>query len=338
MKNAIDGDSDGVQRDLARYVAREMDLDEQMAFEMRMAGDAELERQVGHVFAMDALVSEAAALGELSRRDVMSSVRRRSESGRRVWRPIIWTLAAASVVLAGVLGWVCRLPVVEDRVSVAVVGGPVNYREFLSGLNLDRDLAPAEATRGSMAPLSSAEDRVDRLVDLDRAAIAEALARPNREVRGLKFVVPVRSEVPVWVAVVGNYPDGTSTIYYPRPVLDVSAGRVPRDEATAAPTGIAGAQELPRLAPGSHVLPAPRVRSQGRQRRMGVVDFDSGFPVRRPYTRASVYVVVRQQPPTNATWERLCEQVAGDHTEEEVARLLREVIPGAVVHQFTVSR
>jgi hypothetical protein len=293
--------------EVARYVLGEMTLDEQIAFEVRMTEDDELARAVTAAMTIDDYLYQAASPAEpLERR----------RGGSR-WRSTRLAAVAAMAVLAlGSLAWawLSRRSAAAE-IQLAVVSSPLRYQQLVAQVGLSASAAPAEAMRGEEAPSADGPSRVDALLRLLREQDQQAIAAPAAEVRGEAFVVPLRTDRELWVAVVGVFADGTGKLWFP--------------EATDFDNARSGGQ----LGPGQHVLPTPRVAASAAQRERGVVAYSPGFVLPLGRDRVSVLVFALPSPPDAAAWQRASERLA--QPAGDLRRDLTEIF-GAACHEFVV--
>lgn len=293
--------------EVARYVLGEMSLDEQLAFEVRMAADEDLAGSVVAAMAIDEQLYRAAA----QRGPVGRGVRPRP-------RVVVRAVAvAASVLFAlGVIALLWRGLPSRSHATVAVLPTALRYEQLVSGLGLALASAPLEALRGTEPGLADGPARVDALLLAWQEQQRRAVASPVSEVRGESFVVPVANERPVWVAVVGVFDDGQAQFYFPESA----------EHEVALAVGL--------LSPGTHVLPTPPATASAAQRERGVVAFSPGFVVPLRRTRVDVLVLCSPVPPGADVWQRLRDRVgrAGGDLGADLATIL----PSATCRTFVV--
>ena len=189
--------------DVVCYVLGEMDLDERIAFEVRMAEHDDLAREVAAAAAVDAQLRRAASMGT-------TAVGARGRLRRGAAAAAILVLAIGAVVWA----W-SALRGGAEGVKVAVVPTSARFEQLVAQLGIAPDAAPAEAMRGEGADIPDGGTRVDELLRRAQDQVDRALAEPAASVQGEAFVVPLAAERDVWVAVVGEFDDGSAKLYYP---------------------------------------------------------------------------------------------------------------------------
>lgn len=298
---------EGPDGEIARYVLGEMTLDEQLAFEVRMADDEQLAGAVVAAMAIDEQLYRAAARSW----PVGRGVRRRPRGAR-----LAVAVAASLLFALGLIALVWRGLPARSSATVAVLPTALRYEQLVSDLGLTLASAPLEAMRGNEAGLADGPARVDALQLAWQERLRSAVAAPASEVQGEAFVVPVANERPVWVAVVGVFDDGRAQIYFP-----ASA-----EHEVAAAVGL--------LPPGTHVLPTPPAMASTAQREQGVVAFAPGFvmPLRR--TRVDVLVLSSPEPPNADGWQRLRDRVG--RPGGDLAADLATILPAASLRTFVV--
>ncbi len=298
---------DEPEGEVARYVLGEMSLDEQLAFEVRMAADERLAGAVVAAMAIDEQLYRAAA----REKEVARGVRRRPRGALRA------VAVAASLLFAlGVVALLWRGLPARSAATVAVMPTALRYEQMVSALGMTVAGAPLEAMRGTEAGLADGPARVDALLLAWQEQVQRAVAVPSTEVRCESFVVPVANERAVWVAVVGAFDDGRAQLYFPQS---------PEHDAAVA-AGL--------LSPGTHVLPTPPATASTAQRERGVVAFAPGFVVPLGRTQVDVLVLSAPEPPSAEAWQRLRERVAmpgGD-----LAGDLATILPSASCRAFVV--
>jgi len=289
--------------DVVRYVLGEMDLDERVAFEVRLAEHDELAAEVMAAMVVDEHLHAAAANA--------SAAPSRGRGAR---------LVAAAALLAVAIGgalWAWFAWHGGGRsVAIAVLPTSPRYERLVAELGMAPGDAPAEAMRGGEQVTPDGAARVDELLRRTGEQLQRAVAAPASEVQGEAFVVPLTTDRQLWVAVVGVFDDGRATLYFP-------------DDA--------GLPDDPRaglLSPGSHVLPAPRAAASPAQRERGVVAFRPGFVVPLREQRVTVLVLTTPTAPGMDAWRQVRERVAqsGGDLRGDLARLL----PTAALRSFVV--
>lgn len=290
---------------VARYVLGEMSLDEQLAFEVRMAEDDELAGAVVAAMAIDEQLYRAAACE-----------RRVGRGARRRRRVVLGAVAIAAAVLTGVLALFWRGMPAPSEATVAVLPTALRYEQLVAGLGLTTANAPLEAMRGTGSGLADGPARVDALLLAWQERLRRAVAVPASDVQCEAFVVPVANERPVWVAVVGVFDDGRAQLYFPE--------SMEHDAAVA----------MGLLPPGTHVLPAPPATASAAQRERGVVAFSPGFVMPLGRTRVDVLVLRSPEPPNADAWQRLRECV--ERPRGDLAAQLATILPSASLLTFVV--
>lgn len=300
--NPTEGLPDEPRDDVVRYVLGEMTLDEQIAFELRMAEDDALARTVTAAMAIDE------QLGLAARRAVAAPPRRRAAR---------FAVAATIGLAVGAATWLwwTQRPVAHE-VAVAVVPTATRFEQLVTELGMTDADAPVEAMRGDGPVRPDGAARVDALLQRADEQLQRAIAAPAAEVQGEAFVVPLTNRHPVWVAVVGAFEDGSGRVYFPD-AADVDATR-----------------REGRLPPGTHVLPAPRATASAEQRERGVVAFAPGFVVPRQRDRVTVLVLTMPSAPSASTWQLVRERIA--RSGGDLRRDLVALVPDAACSAFVV--
>lgn len=293
-----------------RYVLGEMTRDEQLAFEVRLSGDAALGRRVAAAMALDELLQRAA------------TATRGAAADRAVPRPgLRWQvplLAAALLIAAGATWWLLRSDAAPS-LRVAIAASSPSYRQLVERLGVPADRAPVEALRTGGTPPADAAERVDGLLQRAGQDVERSLDRGAVEVVGEAFVVPIANEREVWALVLASFPDGGRRLYYPDP--DSSPDQDAQDG---------------RLAPGRHVLPTGRVSATDEQRSLGVVTFTPGFVLPLRADGAVVFVAVSGAAWTDTTLRQLRELADGTGSEQDTRQRLQQILPQASIAELRV--
>lgn len=307
---------------IARYVLGEMDLDEQVAFEARLAGDPELARQTEQALTIDGRL-QLAGLRELATPRTSENTPRASENtpgtSDNARAPVLRfrLLAAAALVAFAIGGFLWSGGHDVETVRVALVRSAPSYEQFLSLLEIPADEAPRESTRAATSTLPAAPEAtpiVDGLLARERGDVDRALREAADELEGEAFTVPIETDHPVWVAVFGVLPDGELKLYHPGSAYDDIRHSI--------------------LPSGRHVLPAARVSASAEERSGGAVRFEPGFVLPRRHDRMTACIVVRETAPTEAAWQKVRELLAAPSADNLTK--VQDALPDGTWFRFAV--
>lgn len=301
---------DTPEDDIVRYVLGEMSLDEQVAFEVRMAEDDALGRAVTAAMVIDEHLGLARSSEGITPHPTAPVIAHR-RTGRLV------AAATLAVLALGAATWAWRTwRGAVHEIAVAVVPTSMRYEQLLAELDLPAADAPAEAMRGDGPTLPDGPARVDDLLRRADAQLQRAVAAPMTEVRGEAFVVPLRNQRELWVAIVGTFDDGSGQVYFP------------------ADNDVEAARRAGLVPPGNHVLPAPRATASPEQRERGIVAFAPGFVVPRRRDSVTVLVLTMPSAPDASRWQRVHERMA--RTDGDLRADLNALLPEASCSTFVV--